>query len=419
MKKFLSNYKSTIILLVALIVGALVGIIFQEKATVLKPLGDIFVNFLLVVIVPVIFLNITTAIAKMQNPKRFGKIIVTIIVVFLVTTLIATLVGFFSTTVTKLVDTEDGEAIRASLEEGEEQTEEEELNLADRTVQLITVDDFSKLLSRDNIIAILVFSVICGLATKMAGEKGKGFLDFLNSANEVVQNIIKIIMYYAPIGLGCYFAALVGSFGASIALGYLKTFVIYMVVAFAFFFIFYTLYAFLAGGKKGVVLFWKHALAPTFTSLATCSSAASIPVNIESAKKIGVPDDIAETTIPMGTSFHKDGSAIGAVFKIMFLVYLFGTTINTPGAVMQVLGIALLANLLIAGVPIGGGTISEMLIITMMGFPVASLPILTIIATIIDPPATMLNVVGDTVSSMMVSRVVDGKHWLDKEKSKK
>ena len=308
--------------------------------------------------------------------------------------------------------------IRASLED-EEVTEDEteDLSIAERTVQLLTVSDFQDLLSKNNIIAILVFSVICGIGVKMSGEKGEPFLNFLNSANDVIQNIVKIIMYYAPIGLGCYFASLVGSFGASIAIGYLKTFVIYTIVAVLFYFIIYTFYAFIAGGKKGVNLFWKNVLPSTFTSLATCSSAASIPVNIECAKKMGVPNDIAETTIPMGTSFHKDGSAIGSVFKIMFLVCLFGTSLSTPGAILQVLGIALLANLLIAGVPIGGGTISEMLIITMMGFPVASLPILTIIATIIDPPATMLNVVGDTVSSMMVTRVVDGKNWLDKKEN--
>ena len=174
----------------------------------------------------------------------------------------------------------------------------------------------------------------------------------------------------------------------------------------------YTIYAFLAGGKKGIKAFWKNAIPPTMTALATCSSAASIPINIESSKKIGVPDDIAETTIPLGSSFHKDGSIIGSVFKIMFLVCLFGTSMSTAGDILGILGIALLANLLITAVPIGGGTISEMLIISMMGYPVAALPILTIIATIIDPQATMLNVVGDTVSSMMVTRVVDGKDWM-------
>ena len=416
MKKFLSNYKTTIILLVAIIVGAIVGILFQEKATKLQPLGDIFLNLLFVIIVPLIFLTITTSIAKMENPKRLGKIMITIITVFVVTSLIAVLLGFASTYFVKLVNPEDGEKIRASLEEKKEESDEEDVSIADRTVQLLTVNDFSKLLSKDNVIALLVFSVICGIAIRMSNEKGKVFLAFLVSANEVVQNIVKIIIYYAPIGIGCYFAALVGTFGASIAVGYLKTFVVYTIVSLAFYFIVYTVYAFIAGGKKGVELFWRNVVPSTLTALATCSSAACIPINIECSKKMGVPNDIAETTIPMGTSFHKDGSMIGSVFKIMFLVCLFGTAINTPGAVLQILGVAIIANLLITGVPIGGGTISEMLIITMMGFPVASLPILTMVATIIDAPATMLNVVGDTVSAMMVTRIVDGKEWIKEDK---
>ncbi len=421
MKKFLSNYKSTIILLVAIIVGAIVGIIFQEKATILSPLGDLFLNLLLVIVVPLIFLTITTSISKMKQPKRLGKIMITIIGVFLFTSIIAVIIGFASTYFVKLVNPEDGEQIRASLEETvpekqENNVEEEELSIADRTVNLLTVNDFSKLLSKDNIIALLVFSVIFGIALNMTGEKGKAVYDFLVSANEIVGNVIKIIMYFAPVGLGCYFAALVGSFGATIAVGYLKTFVIYTIVAVAFYFIMYTVYAFLAGGKRGIIAFWKNAIPSTLTALATCSSAASIPVNIECSKKMGVPDDIAETTIPLGTSFHKDGSIIGSVFKIMFLVCLFGTSLSTAGDVLGVLGVALLANLLITAVPIGGGTISEMLILTMLGYPAAALPILTIIATIIDPPATMLNVVGDTVSSMMVTRVVDGKDWISKDK---
>ena len=411
MKKFLSNYKSTIILLVAIIVGATVGIIFKEKATFLSPFGDIFLNLLLVTIVPLIFLTITTSITKMKTPKRLGKIMVTIFCVFIFTSILAVLIGFASTYFIKLVNPEDGEKIKASLEESIEENQTEEMSILDRTVDLLTVNDFNKLLSKDNIIAILVFSIIFGLAINMSKDKAKPVTDFLNSANEIINNVVKIIMYYAPIGLGCYTAALVGGFGETIIVGYLKTFVMYIVVALAFYFIVYTFYAFLAGGKKGIKIFWKNVLPSTVTSLATCSSAASIPVNIECSKKMGVPDDIAETTIPLGTSFHKDGSIIGSVFKIMFLVCLFGTSISTVGDVFGVLGVALLANLLITAVPIGGGTISEMLIISMLGYPVGALPILTIIATIIDPPATMLNVVGDTVSSMMVARVVDGKEW--------
>ena len=413
MKKFLSNYKSTIILLVAIIVGSIIGLVFKEKATILSPLGDIFLNLLLVIIIPLIFLNITTAISKMKQPKRLGKILVSIIAVFLITSIIAVLIGFASSYFVKLVNSEDGEEIRASLEEvTDEEGDEEEISIADRTVKLITVNDFSKLLSKDNVIALLVFSIIVGIAINMSGEKGEAFRKVLESANVVMENIVKIIMYYAPIGLGCYMASFIGTFGSTIAVGYLKTFVVYLIVSLLFYFIVYTIYAFIAGGKKGIVAFWKNVIPATLTALGTCSSAACIPVNIKSAEKMGVPEDIAETTIPLGTSFHKDGSVIGSVFKIMFLVGLFGTSLATAGEIFGVLGVALIANLLITAVPIGGGTISEMLILTMMGYPVSALPILTIIATIIDAPATVLNVVGDDVSSMMVARIVDGKEWM-------
>ena len=395
MKKFFKNYKSTIILLFAIIIGAIVGIIFKEKAAVLSPLGDLFLNLMFIIIVPLVFLNISTAIAKMTQPKRFGKIMVGIISVFIITSIVAVIIGLISTLPIKLVSTEDGEQIKSSLEEitsSDSEGSKDETSILQRTVNTLTVNDFSGLLSRNNIIAIIVFAIIFGISAQMSGKKAKPVVDFLDSANEIIMNIVKIIMYYAPIGLGCYFASLVGTFGKEIAIGYVKTFVIYTIVAVLFYFIIYTLYAFISAGKKGVRAFWKNIIPPTVTSLATCSSAASIPVNIQSAKNIGVSDDIAETLIPFGTSFHKDGSIIGSVFKIMFLVCLFGTNISSIGSILQILGVALVATLLVSAVPIGGGTIS-------------------------DPPATMLNVVGDSSSSMLAARIVDGKNWMDKKKN--
>ena len=413
--KFLKNYKSLIILIGAIVVGAICGIIFESDAKVVAPLGDLFLNLLLVSIVPLIFLNITTSIGKMKEPKRLGKIMRSIVFVFLITSLISVIVGFFSTYFVDLVKVSDVSSIKEVIEDVEV-LEDTELNLLGRTVQLVSVGDFSELLSRNNLMALLVFSVLIGISIRKSGDKGKKFLDVLVSCNDVVLEFVNLIMYYAPIGLGCYFASLVGTLGASIAVGYLKTFVLYLVVSVLYYFIFYSIYAYVAGGKRGFKLFWKNIIPVTLTSLATCSSAASIPVNMDTVKKIGVSDDIAETVVPMGTSFHKDGTIIGSVFKIMFLVCLFGTDISSFGSITEVLLVALLANLLITAVPIGGGTISEALIISMLGYPVGALPILTIIATIIDAPATMLNVVGDTSSSMLVARMVDGKKWLDKKK---
>ena len=411
MKEFFKHYGQTVILLLSIIIGAIIGLIWKEGASVLSPFGDIFLNLMFVIIVPLVFLTISTSIARIKQPKRLGKIMGSIILVIIITSIIAVAIGLVSTLFIKLVDVEDGKTILASLKENEEVVEkQEELNILERTVSAITVTDFTGLLSKNNLIAIVIFSILFGCAIKMSGEKGKPVQNFLESATEVIMNLLKIVMYYAPIGLGCYFAAIVGSFGANIAIGYAKTFIIYLIVAVVYYFVIYTIYAFIAGKKKGVKAFWKHIVPPTVTSLATCSSAASIPVNIEAAEKMGISRDIAETSIPLGTNLHKDGSIIGSVFKIMFLVCLFGTNVATFGGVIQILLVSLVATLLVTAVPIGGGTISEMMIISMMGYPMSALPILTIIATIIDCPATLLNVVGNTSSAMLVAKLVDGKN---------
>ena len=415
MKKVWKNYKQTLILLLSLVIGAIIGLVFGEKTEILKPFGDLFMNLMFVIIVPLIFLTITTSIAKIKQPKRLGKVLRSIVITFIATSLIACAVGLVSTYSTKLVNPNDATAIKETLTEEEELTTDEDKNFLERTVEAISVDDFTKILSKNNIIALVIISILVGIATNKVGEDAKKFEEFLNSANKVVLKLVDIIFLYAPIGLGCYFAALIGTFGSEIAVGFGKTFIIYLVVSLLYYFIVYSLFAYIGAGKKGVKAFWTNIVPATATSISTCSSAASIPANIKSAKGIGIPDDIAETMIPLGTSFHKDGSIIGSVFKVMFLVYLFGT----EASVGQVIIVSLIANLLVTAVPVGGGTISEMMIITSMGFPVAALPILTIIATIIDPPATMLNVVGDTASAMLTTRAVDGKDWINKKAKEK
>lgn len=408
MKKIIKNYKQSIILIGSLIIGTIVGLIFKEKATVLEPLGTLFINMLLVVVVPLIFLSITTSIGKIDKPKRVGKILRSIIIAFVFTSLVSVVIGLTSLKI-RLVDSGDAKKITALLDESTEVSDD--ASVLDKLVNSVSTNDFVNLLSKNNILALIVISILSGLAINKSGEKGKSFLKVLDSAYEVLQNLIKILMYYAPIGLGCYFASFTGTFGASVTQGFVKMLVIYTIPVLFVYFVIYSLYAYMAAGKIGVKKYWANIIPASVTALSTCSSAASIPVNTECAKKIGVSEDIASPTITLGTSFHKDGSIIGSVFKIMFLVYLF----DMPVSGIKVLGVSLLATILVTAVPIGGGTISEMLILKLMGFPVAALPILTIIATIIDAPATLLNVTGDCASSMLVSRMVDGKDSLKKE----
>lgn len=406
MKKIWKNYKSTIILLLSIIIGTIIGLIFKEKACVLSPLGDIFLNLMFVVIVPLIFLTITSSIIKMENPKRLGKIMITILIVFAVMSIIAALIGVVSSYTIKLIDSKDINNLTNLL--NQDVVISEEVNILQKTANLLTVNDFYKILSKENIIAILVFSIIFGFAIRKSKDKGKKVIELILSLNEVVINIVNIIMYYAPIGLGCFIATLIGSYGSVIAIGFLKTFIVYTLVCIFIYVFVYSAYVFLVSGKKGLKAYWENIIGPSTTALATCSSAATILINIKYTKEMGVPSDIAETTIPMGTSFHKDGSVVGSAFKIMFLIYLFGKDIN----ILTISGVSLLSTLLITAVPIGGGTISEMFILQILGFPSSALPILSIIATIIDAPATVLNVVGDSCSSLIVARIIDGKNFL-------
>lgn len=394
MKKFLKNYKNSIYLIISIIIGTIVGLIFKEKTNTIKPLGDLFINMLTCSVIPIIFLNITTSISKINKPKRITKILITTFIIFLSTSIISALIGIIGSNITPLIQ---GTTYIKEI------TTTENINFLEKFVNTLSVSNLNELLNVNNMIALIVASIIFALALNKTKETK--IIELLTSLNNIMQKIIEIIMLYAPIGLGTYIAVLVGNFGKNITTSYLKTFIIYLLVAIFVYFIIYGLYAFISGGKEGIKKYFKNIITPTLTALSTCSSAASIPTNIEATKKIGIKDEIASTVIPLGTNFHKDGSIIGSTFKIMFLVYMF----NIETSLTQIILISLLATLLVTALPIGGGTISEMFIISLLGAPLTALPMLTIIATIIDAPATVLNVVGDTASAMLTSYILEGK----------
>ena len=403
MKKIWNTYRQSIILIGSVIIGGLAGIIFKDKVSIVAPLGDLFLNLLLVIIVPLVFLTISTSIGRIKDTKKIGKILVNILVVFLGMSLISLFIGFGVSKTVNLVNKKDSEKITQLFDTSSEEVSD--MNLLERTVTAISVSDFSLLLTRDNLLGLMVFSIIIGIALSKCGKEGNKALELLESLNAVVMKYIDLIMYYAPIGLACYFANLVGTLGSSITIGFLKTFIMNIVACAIVFLGVYPLLVLATRGKKGLKEYWKHILPPTFTALGTCSSAACIPVNNKACKNMGLDDVVVDTTIPLGSSFHKDGSIIGSVFKIMFLVSLF----NSNASVFTILLVALVATLLISAVPIGGGTISETFIISMLGFPIAALPILTIIATIIDAPATLLNAVGDIPATNIVQKLLNKK----------
>ncbi|WP_042352809.1 dicarboxylate/amino acid:cation symporter [Bacillus massiliigorillae] len=414
MRNFFNNYKMTLLLLLGIIIGGIAGVIFGPKASVVKPFGDLFLNLMFMIIVPLVFFSIASAIANMTEMKRLGKIMGSILLVFFVTATIAGVIGIIGVSIVNPLEGTDTTAIKELMTTSDVDPAVEEVTFLDKLVQTVTVSDFSNLLSKSNMLQLIIFSILFGLATAFAKEKGKPIASFLSSGTEVMMKMVSFIMYYAPIGLGCYFASVIGDLGASILEGYARVFVLYLVITVIYFVGFFTLYAYFAGGKLGIQVFWKNVLPPSVTAVATCSSAASIPVNLDSTKKMGVPTDIAETVIPLGANTHKDGSVLGGVMKVVFLFALFGKDMTSVSSLLSILVVSFLVGAVMGAIP-GGGMIGEMLILSIFGFPVESLPIIAVISTIIDAPATLLNSTGNTVCAMMVTRLVEGKDWLKKK----
>ncbi|MCY2926348.1 MAG: cation:dicarboxylase symporter family transporter, partial [Planctomycetota bacterium] len=124
-----------------------------------------------------------------------------------------------------------------------------------------------------------------------------------------------------------------------------------------------------------------------------------------------VPRDISEVVIPIGAQIHMDGSCLAAIVKIAFLAGLYGLPLETPAQIGEAVVVAILAGMVMSGIP-GGGFTGELLIVTMYALPPESLVLINTIGTLVDPPATAVNAIGDNVASMMVARILGGKRWL-------
>lgn len=403
----------SLILLVSILVGGIVGVIMGPDASKLEPFGQLFLNMMFTIIVPLVFFSVTSSIANMGGMNRLGKIMANIVVIFIVTALISGIISIAGALIfnpTKGLDTASVNSI-LSLSDEEAAADAEQLTLPQQLVKTVTVNDFFGLFSRSNMLQLIIFSVIFGICVAMLGDKSKSIKELLSAGSAVLMKMIDIIMYYAPIGLGCYFASIVGQLGTQILTGYLKVFLLYLGLSVINYFGLFSIYALVAGGKEGVKAFWKHILPPTVTALATCSSAASIPVNLDTTKRIGVPKDIADTVIPLGVNTHKDGSVIGGVMKIVFLFGLFGKDMTSIPTLLSILAVGFLVGAVMGAIP-GGGMIGELLILSVYGFSPELLPIIAVISTIIDAPATVLNSTGNTACAMLVTRFTDGKKWL-------
>lgn len=252
--KFLKNYASSLILLMTILIGGFLGVILGEKAIIFEPIGNLFLNLIFTLLVPIVFFSISSSIANMESSKKLGKILGTTIIVFAITAIISGIIGVISFKLFNPTNNLDS-SIFNNLLNSTGSIEQENVGIIQKIVSSITVNDFSELLSRNNMLALILFSILIGFATMLSKEDGKPFAAFLQSGSVVTMKMMGLIMYIAPLGLGCYFATVVGQLGSQILGGYIKVFILYIVVSIIYFFGFFTIYAYIAGKKQGVKIF--------------------------------------------------------------------------------------------------------------------------------------------------------------------
>ena len=402
---FLKSYGFLICMIIGIVAGCIVGAVWPG-ATALEPIGTIFINMMFCVVVPMVFVSISSAIANMKSARRAGKVMGTTIITFCVTAAIAAVIMYI---IARCIPLVVGDYPTAEGEVGDT------LGVADMIINFFTKPDFTELFSRRAILPLIVAAVLFGFGIQLNGGPKTKTAQLLEDLNGCLMKVVKIITYYAPIGFFGFFAYLVASYGPELIGDYGRTLIIYYVLCFVYMFIFFPIYARFGGGKGAAKLMFSKLFRPAAVSFGTCSSVATIPTNMEVAEETGISKDVSDIVLPLGATMHMDGSAMSAIIKVAFLFGMFGQDFGTGRAILAII-VAVFSSVAMSGIPGGGGT-GELVLCTIF-FPdqlAIAYPIALALGNLVDPPATMVNAAGDYVACYVVSRFVDGKDWLQKK----
>lgn len=396
----LKNYKGTIAMIAGVMAGAAVGALWPSAAHFVKPVGDIFLNLLFALVVPMVFFSISLAFFRMKARKQIGSVLLRTLLSFAVIWLCCGLLSYLSTLmVNPLGDFTFGQSteIKSGSAGG-----------GNALTEALSVSDFPQLFSKFHLLPLIIFSALIGLGAACAGEKGERAASFFDSGNEVVIKTMKVLMYAAPLGLGCYFADTIAVIGSGLLEGYLRILIIYCVLAAILLFIVFPLLIRLSRGRESVKAFFTHIIPPTITGLATASSSVAMPGNIEAAEKMGIDRSVAQSVVPLATNLLKGGSVTLDVIKVVFLMTLCGQTTNGLLPAAGIIGIAILSAL-VSGAVTNGGVTGELLICTLLGVRPEMAGIIMIIGTIADIPATLVN----SQSTVIAAAIVDKRKTQD------
>ena len=390
-------------ILTALILGIVVGLICyfaglgDFTASYLKPFGDIFVNLLKFIVVPVVLFSMIDGILSMGDMKKVGSVGIKTVVYFLCTTAIACVIGLV------LANIFNSAGLFPNLADAAQSAEYEAKEYGGFMSTLVSIfpTNMWQSFSNANMLQVIVIALFFGGSIMAAGEKAKLCRDIVSSFYSVIEKLMGFVISLAPIGVFTYMAWVVATQGASIlgslALVLLCAYIGYIIHA-------VVVYSVSAKAFAGInpITFFKGASAAMIFAFTSTSSAATLPVSKECADNMGAEGDISSFVLPLGATINMDGTAIYQCVATVFLASCAGMHLTISQMVLVVVT-ATLASIGTAGVS-GAGMIMLAMVLEAIGIPVSYIGLIVAVDRLFDMGRTCLNVTGDIACSLCVTK---------------
>ena len=381
---------------VSMVVGAAIGHDFPGAATGLRVLSLIFLRLIRTVVAPLLFATLVVGIAGHSNLRQVGRMGVKALVYFEVVTTLALLIGWGAASLSRA-----GEGINLPPPAEAEQLQQP----GQRTWQDIVLDIFpeniAQAVAQSEMLQIVVFSVLFGIGLAMVpAEKRRPVLSFTESLAETMFKFTKIVMYFAPFGVGAAIAYTVGQLGLGILVNLFKLLATFYVAVAVFLVAVLLPVALMA--RVPIRRFLQAVAEPASIAFATTSSEAALPRAMEAMEKFGVPRRIVAFVMPTGYSFNLDGSTLYLSLAALFVAQAAGIELTIADQFVLLLTL-MLTSKGVAGVPRGAlvillGTVAS------FGLPAAPVFIILGIDSLMDMVRTSLNVVGNCLATVVVAR---------------
>jgi proton glutamate symport protein len=395
----------TVQILLGLVAGVLLGWLSPEWGMAIKPMADIFLRMIKMIIAPLIFSTLVVGIAGAGDFRTVGRIGLKSLIYFEVATTVALIIGLVVVNVF-----EPGRLIAESLSPGGEPVAsalaQPHQSVGEFLTHIFPTSVFDAM-ARGDILQLVIFSVFFGLALAVVGEKGKPVLSFLNSLAEVMFKFTDLVMKFAPLGVMAAIAATVGEKVAAVGDRGLVVLVGYLNLILSFygalvFFIFVVLFAVCAIIRVPFFRLLKAIREPFTIAFTTASSEAALPAAMESMERFGCPRDIVGFVLPTGYSFNLDGATLYLSLASVFIAQAYGIPLDVKTQIVMMLTL-MLTSKGVAGVPRAALVILAGTVATF-NLPMEGVALLLGIDQILDMGRTATNVTGNCVATAVVAR---------------